>query len=328
MPARTHQSVPQAKPGSPASAPKVLFIAGMTRSGTTLLGNVLNELPGFVGVGEVRSYWRAMREAHLCGCGAAVPDCEFWSEVAGWIERHHGPVPVDRALFLQRAHIRSLPLQLVRLKRAKQSASSPGAEYAQLLAQLYAGIEAVSTADVVVDSSKGPHDAYVISRFTELDLFVIHLVRDPRGVAYSWSRRAWNPDKPTGYFEQQQASEVAIRWVTRNAITEILLARRLGPRYMRVRYEDFVSDPDETIGQISAMCTARKLPLPASGDVISFGPNHSVSGNPSRLATGPVPIRPDHEWTERMSRRPMLAATIGAAPLLRRYGYHLRPRPG
>ena len=314
--------------GSPAAAPKVLYVAGMTRSGTTLLGNLLNELPGFVGVGEVRSYWRARREARLCGCGAAVPECAFWSEVAGWIDRHHGPLPVDRALFLQQAHIRSLPLQLFRLARAPESGSSPAAEYAQLLAQLYAGIGAVSGAEVVVDSSKGPHDAYVISRFTELDLFVIHLVRDPRGVAYSWSRRSWNPDKPAGYFEQRRASEVALRWVARNAITEILLARRLGPRYMRVRYEDLVADPDETIGRIQAACAARKLPLPFSGDVISFGRNHNVSGNPNRLATGPVPIRPDHEWTEQMSRRPMLAATIGAAPLLRRYGYHLRPRPG
>jgi glycine cleavage system H lipoate-binding protein len=89
-----------------------------------------------------------------------------------------------------------------------------------------------------------------------------------------------------------------------------------------------VADPGETIGRIQGACSARKLPLPVSGDVISFGRNHNVSGNPNRLATGPVPIRPDHEWMERMSRRPMLAATIGAAPLLRRYGYHLRPRPG
>lgn len=317
----------QSPTGPPAAAPKVLYIAGMTRSGTTLLGNLLNELPGFVGVGEVRSYWRARHEARLCGCGATVSECSFWSDVAGWIDDHYGPQPVDRALFLQNAHIRSLPLQLVRLTRAPEK-DSPAAEYAQLLSQLYEGIGAVSAAEVVVDSSKGPHDAYVVSRFTDLDLSVIHLVRDPRGVAYSWSRRAPNPDKPAGYFEQRRASEVALRWLTRNAVTEILLARRLGPRYVRVRYEDLVSDPDGTIGRISAAYAARELPLPVSGEVVSFGPNHNVSGNPNRLATGPVPIRPDREWSERMSRRPMLAATIGAAPLLRRYGYHLRPRPG
>src|SRR5436190_23869917 len=164
MPAATHQYALRAEPES-TPAPKVLYIAGMTRSGMTLLGNVLNELPGFVGVGEARAYWPAMREARLCGCGATVPECEFWSEVAGWIERQYGPPAADRALFLQRAHVRSLPLQLLRLILARKSVSSPGAEYARLLAQLYAGVAAVSGADVVVDSSKGPHDAYVISKF-------------------------------------------------------------------------------------------------------------------------------------------------------------------
>jgi hypothetical protein len=327
MPATIHQSLPEAEREPVAAAPKVLYIAGMTRSGTTLLCNLLNEIPGFVGVGELRTYWRAISETRQCGCGAAMAECAFWSEVARWIEGHGGAIDVDRALFLQRTHIRSLPLQLARLGRAKASANSPGAEYAQLLAQLYGGIGAASGADVVVDSSKGPHDAYVISKFTDLDLFVIHLVRDPRGVAYSSARRVRNPDKPTGYMDRHLASETAIRWVTRNALTEILLGRRLGPRYMRVRYEDFVRDPDETVGQISAMCATRRLPLPVSGDVISFSPNHMVAGNPRRRAKGPVRIRPDHEWTERMARRSMLAATIGAAPLLRRYGYQLRPTP-
>ncbi len=325
MPATTSRSVPQVESEALAVAPKVLYVAGMTRSGTTLLDTVLNELPGFVGAGELRSYWRAMREPRMCGCGKVVSDCEFWTEVRAWIERHHGPLPVERAWSLQRAHIRSLPLQLARLARAKGGGPSPGREYAQLMTQLYEGIAGVSGADVVVDSSKGPHDAYVLSKFTELDLWVIHLTRDPRGVAYSWSRRAWNPDKPTGRDEHRQASEVAIRWVTRNGLTEALLSRRLGPRYMRVRYEDFVADPDGTVRRISAACgVPRALPGFSDG-TIAFGPNHSVSGNPSRLATGPVRIRTDDEWTKRMARRPMLAATIGSAPLLRRYGYHLRP---
>jgi len=320
----TDQLEPQAEPGDLAVAPKVLYVAGMTRSGTTLLDKVLNELPGFVGAGEVRSYWRAMREPRMCGCGKVVSECEFWSEVRSWIERRHGPLPVERAWSLQREHVRSMPLRLARLATAN-GGSSPAAEYAQLMARVYEGIAAVSEAEVVVDSSKGPHDAYVLSKFTDLDLFVVHLIRDPRGVAYSWSRGAWNPDKPMDRDEYRRASEVGVRWVTRNALTEALLARRLGARYMRLRYEDFVGDPEGVIARISAMCGADgRLPQLSEG-VISFGPNHSVSGNPTRLTTGPVEIRPDDEWTKRMAHRPMLAATIGASPLLHRYGYPLRP---
>ncbi len=322
----TDQPVPQAEPEGLSAAPKVLYIAGMTRSGTTLLDTLLNELHGFMGAGEVRTYWRAMREPRTCGCGALVSECEFWTQVTAWIERHHGALPVDRALYLQRAHIRSLPLHLARLARARGDEPSPGAEYAQLMELLYRGIAAVSGADVVVDSSKGPHDAYVLSRFTGVDLFVVHLVRDPRGVAYSWSRRAWHPDKPGGEFERMNASEVAIRWSSRNALTEALLARRLGPRYMRARYEDLVSDPQGTIERIAAMCGVRPEGPRISDGEVSLGPNHSVAGNPSRLTKGSVPIRADVAWTERMPRPAALAASLGSAPLLRRYGYRVLPK--
>jgi hypothetical protein len=321
----TDQTVPGSGSEAKAAQPKVLYVAGMTRSGTTILDKVLNELDGFVGAGEVRSYWRAMREPRTCGCGKLVSECEFWSEVRGWIEQRYGPLPVERAWSVQRSHIRSLPLHLARLARADPG-SGPGAEYADVMTHLYEGIAAVAGAQVVVDSSKGPHDAYVLSRFTDLDLFVVHLVRDPRGVAYSWARGAWNPDKPMDRDEHREASEVGVRWVTRNALTEALLARRLGPRYMRVRYEDFVAEPDRTITQISALCGAGRRLEGLSEGVISFGTNHMVSGNPSRLSTGPVKIRTDDEWTKRMETRPMLAATIAAAPLLHRYGYSLRPR--
>jgi hypothetical protein len=326
MATTVHQPQPQADPESLVSPPKVLYIAGMTRSGTTLLSNLLNELPSFVAVGEVRTYWKAMREPRLCGCGATVADCTFWTDVAEWIERHGGPLPVDRARSLLDEHVRSLPLQLARLARASESDYSPAKEYAQLLQRLYEGIGAVGGAEVVVDSSKGPHDAYTISKFTDLDVFVVHLVRDPRAVAYSVSRRVKAPDRPGGYLVQQQAPEVGVRWMARNALSEVLLARRLGPRYMRLRYEDLVDAPAQTIERISAMCTGRKLPLPLSDNVISLGPNHSVAGNPKRHNSGPTRIRSDDEWTKRMARGPMLGATISTVPLLRRYGYPVRAR--
>jgi Sulfotransferase family len=322
----TDQTVPEAEPEGLSDAPKVLYIAGMTRSGTTLLDNLLNELRGFMGAGEVRTYWRAMREPRTCGCGALVSECEFWTQVSEWIERRYCALPVDRALHLQRDHVRSLPLHLARLARAKPGEPSPGAEYAELMELLYRGIAAISGADVVVDSSKGPHDAYVLSRFTGVDLYVVHLVRDPRGVAYSWSRRAWHPDKPGSEFERMNASEVAIRWVSRNALTEGLLARRLGPRYMRTRYEDLVTDPAGTIERIAAMCGARPEGPPITDGEISLGSNHSVSGNPSRLEKGSVPIRADVAWKQKMPGTAALAASLGSAPLLRRYGYPVFPK--
>jgi hypothetical protein len=39
---------------------------------------------------------------------------------------------------------------------------------------------------VVVDSSKRPANALLLAASDDIDLFVVHLVRDPRGVANSW----------------------------------------------------------------------------------------------------------------------------------------------
>jgi hypothetical protein len=297
----------------------------MTRSGTTLMGTVFDAIPGFVDVGEIRSYWRAMRDRTLCGCGARVPECEFWSQVAAWMEERFGPTPIDRALALQ-SHVRSLPLPLLRMVLTRDS-DSAAAAYARLLIQLYAAIGAVSGATAIVDTSKGPHDAYALSKFTALDLSVVHLVRDPRGVAHSWSRRKRAPDSVTGYFEPRGASAVAVRWVARNAFTEALLARRLGPRFMRLRYEDFVADPNTAVRRILEASGGGSYggPPVSSDGAIELTGNHSVSGNPDRLRRGAIQIRLDREWVEQMPTGPRLATTAIAAPLMRRYGYPIRP---
>ena len=61
---------------------KVLSILGPGRSGTTILGNILGEVPGFFAAGEVRFVWqRGLIERRPCGCGMPVPDCSVWSAV-------------------------------------------------------------------------------------------------------------------------------------------------------------------------------------------------------------------------------------------------------
>jgi hypothetical protein len=300
--------------------PKVLYVAGMTRSGTTLIGSVLNALPGFVDVGEIRSYWRAMREGRVCGCGVRVPDCEFWSQVAAWMEERFGPIPLDRALLLQR-RVRSLPSPLLRMATTRNRASGDAAEYARLVAQLYAAIGAISGATVIVDTSKGPHDAYALSKFTGVDLNVVHLVRDPRGVAHSWSRYKRVPDNTTGYFERRSATTVAVRWVARNALTETLLARRLGSHFARLRYEDFVADPNGAVARIARMCGVPVTEAPVRAGAITLSGNHSVSGNPDRLTRGSIQVRLDRGWLDEMPLRSRLATTAVSAPLMLRYGY-------
>lgn len=60
----------------------VLYIGAFGRSGSTILGQVLGRMPGFVNVGEAWQVWqRGLRENERCGCGQPFRSCEFWSAV-------------------------------------------------------------------------------------------------------------------------------------------------------------------------------------------------------------------------------------------------------
>ena len=62
--------------------PRVLYLGGLGRSGTTVLERVLGELPGTCSVGELVHLWRrGVLDDETCGCGEPFSRCPFWSEV-------------------------------------------------------------------------------------------------------------------------------------------------------------------------------------------------------------------------------------------------------
>ena len=63
---------------------RVLFISGFGRSGSTILGQVLDGVPGVVHVGELNFLWdHNVLKNRECGCGLPFSDCPFWQEVMG-----------------------------------------------------------------------------------------------------------------------------------------------------------------------------------------------------------------------------------------------------
>src|ERR1019366_6712916 len=61
--------------------------------------------------------------------------------------------------------------------------------YEDALSRLYSAIREVAGKSVVVDSSREASQALVLARIPSIDLRVLHLVRDSRAVAFSYSRR-------------------------------------------------------------------------------------------------------------------------------------------
>ena len=305
--------------------PKVVYIAGWGRSGSTLLDQILGQAEGWFSCGELNFAWHNFS----CGCGAAVHECDFWGPVLGRVTGRDPARSPDRLIDLRRAHLGASPRELLAIRRARRAGAhgSPHRFYAEVMRDLYSEIADASGARVIVDSSKLATDAYVISTLTDVDLRVVHLVRDPRATAHSWARsRRKDPALQLDMGKLGPAAS-SVYWLRRNAVIEALLRPRLRARYVRVRYEDLVADPRATAEALCAFAGEPGARLPfVDRHKIRLNGNHMVGGNPRRFDSGMTDVRADDEWRRGMARKPRVLASLPALPLSSRYGYSLTGR--
>jgi hypothetical protein len=296
---------------------KVLFILGSARCGSTIVDNVLNEIDGFCSVGEVRFLWERILQNRLCACRQPIRRCEIWSAVLDDSRLSLARRDVEQVVRWQREALR-----LERtwgLVKAEKRLSPAASAYASVLAQLYRSTTKVTGSTIVVDSSKRASDGALLAHLPEISPYYVHLVRDPRAVAYSRRRR--KTDQQGGHMRRSNLLQSAIHWSGMNLAAGAVRLYH-SDRTAWIRYEDFASEPVSTIQAIVELLDveAQSLPFVDATTVVLHG-NHAVSGNPSRFATGRVEIRKDDEWVSRMPLgHQHLTATL-TLPLLRRYGY-------
>jgi len=307
------------------AGPTVVYLAGSGRSGSTLLERTLGELPGFVNVGELIDLFRRVApEGERCGCGQPFAACPFWSGVGtrafgGW-----DPALIDRVRRLQGrvARQRRLP-RLLAPALAGPRFREGVAEYGGLYARLYRAIADQAGARCVVDASKWPVQALALAR-AGVDVRVIHLVRDVRGVAHSLGKQAVSrPHAVAGpdVMWHLGPASAAARWQV--CQSEAGLLRHCGLRVTRLRYEDFVTRPRECT-QAALAALGVSVDLAALGHIgaaaIRLGTSHGLSGNPARFAAGAIALRPDETWRTGLRGRDRAVVTaIGLPHLLRHH---------
>jgi hypothetical protein len=194
--------------------------------------------------------------------------------------------------------------------------------------RLYQALAAVSGAQVIVDSTKSPVYGRLLGLDPALDVRVVHLVRDSRGVAHSWVRLKAGPGRRADV-ESRPTRTVARFWILNNLGAE-LFCRPFPQRYRRLHYEELVRRPRESLGRIVELAGEGPRALPLTDErTLRLGATHSVKGSPVRLQQGAVALRLDDEWRRAMPRADRRLTTALTWPLLLRYGYlgHRDTRP-
>jgi Sulfotransferase family len=303
---------------------KVLFVGAMGRSGSTVLELMLGAFEGFIGVGELRYIWQmGLVENRLCECGEAFAECSFWQEVGaqafdGW------DIDPQRVLEIKSRFERHRALPALWRRETLAQRDSEFAWYIDVLARLYEGIRTISGAVVIVDSSKIPPYLFTLQKIPSIDLRLLHLVRDPRGVVYSWKKRVARPDVVDGpaYMPTFSTSKSVGLWIDYNGMYHI--AGRMGTPRIFLRYEDFIPAPREGMARVLDFLD---VSVPEENLGATGGPSvpirgsHAIGGNPIRFGSREMVLRLDDEWRRELTpavRRGVYAATW---PMARSYGY-------
>jgi UDP-N-acetylglucosamine transferase subunit ALG13 len=309
-------------------APTVLYIGGFGRSGSTLLERLAGELDGVVCLGEVVHLWeRGVGRNELCGCGTPFLQCPFWSAVG---ERAFGSwshAQAEAVLGLRATVDRQRHVPITMWRRVPRSTRMQLARYASAYAAIYSAAAELTGARVVVDSSKHASLAFALSHSTQIDLRVIHMVRDSVAVAHSWAKTVRRPEASEGTASDDELMarfsplRSGLHWTSNNAMMQALGTR--GVPVTRMRYEDLVTSPQLALTHAWADLDLPGSPeLPMTGhNTVKLNPIHSVAGNPMRFRTGELTIRPDDAWRREMpaARRRFVAALT--SPLRAWYGY-------
>ncbi len=315
-------AVPRAAAAGGRAGPvKIVYIAGDGRSGSTLLDRLIGAFPGVFSCGELGNLLQSTSSFdEYCACSARAHECHFWNGVIErWSEAVPGFSPAEyRALQLRYERLRSL----FRPFKGSAFASPRFVRYAEYTRALFTVISELSGAEMIVDSSKNPARALALSRVEGLDLKLLHLVRDVRGVAYSLRIPYRERPKEGPYANVRRRSNLrfAGTWALVNYFCERVRAET-GRPYLFVRYEDYTADPEGVLTKIAALLDVPRIRYDdGAGHLLKQG--HQVAGNEVRMR--PIQkISTDEAWRSYFNSAMQKGLYLLVLPLMRRYRYRL-----
>lgn len=305
---------------------KVLFLGGTGRTGSTLIDRVLGSCPGWLSGGELAFFWRyGILGGGLCSCGNPVQSCPLWSESLRLAEIDQ---PIDPLKMVElRRRFWSIHLPLMAFDSFSRSRLAETREFPEAVSRLYSAALEISGNRILIDSSKDAHYSYLMREGSDLDIYFLHLVRDPRAVGHSWRKKK----SEAGFggradMERRGTLKTSVYYTVSDLAAEVMWKERRD-RYRLLRYEDFVSDPLRACSEISDFVGEDiNLSSVLNGDIFTPSPGHVTWGNPNRFDTSPVRIKPDEAWrSEQQEWRSFLLGLLNA-PVARHYGYRIGKR--
>jgi hypothetical protein len=275
-----------------------VFLTSHAFSGSTLSSFLLGAHPQIATVGMLTGpAYHLDLQTYRCSCGRLFQEDPFWQAVATAVNQLGLPYSLNQYLDTRfdlgsTAVTQRLRTQSLRHNGLEQARDWfmfhfwPGHQKEMLERvrrnELFArAILQVTGKPIFLDTSKDPMRIRYLQLSPNVDLYVIHLVRDVRGVVASILSRKPNTD----------VREATQHWLTAERNIQRHLKAIPPARQIEVRYEDIAGKTLATLNRLYAFLGARPLP-----DLSDFRQaEQHIFGNKMRKQTSSE-VRLDERW--------------------------------
>lgn len=255
---------------------KIVYIAGEGHSGSTLLDIILGSNERVFSAGElINLAQKGIKNGEYCSCGKPVPECDIWQKIINkWNKERI--LNLDEYLRIQHTLITNKKIVTRLITRTARSAKA--LKYIKDRELLYDIIFQYTDSDIIVDSSKSPHNIPIIKK-TKFKIEVIHLVRRFGDVLNSY-KKGYSKNLAKGIEENIKPIKthyVLIIWLLNNVLS-YLYSRNTN--YKLIRYEELVTNPASCLTDLISHDETFVQRLHQRGP---FFPKHLVAGNRIRM---------------------------------------------
>ena len=308
----------------------LVYIASIGRSGSTLLESMLGAHPLLATTGELHLWPHELGQEGVtrCGSGKFVTEDPFWIEMRRRVDPLLQPMPQlnlfrekhNAGRTLRWKHLSDFlihPLDDATMRLVRQYGYN---NYEVFEAFLKLVEENIGTKPHwVVDASKDPYRLLWLHRSGMFNIKVIHLVKDPRGFAYSVTKQ-WidSPDRLRMIKRLYYTARQSAAWVVQNHLFDVIAKNHLSPAdYLLLRYESLASDPEGSFRSVcrfigchydeESVCDFRK------------GSPYSIAGNPMRHRSEGIYL--DEKWKAYLPISGRFVADVVTRASRSRFGY-------
>jgi hypothetical protein len=266
-------------PSDKSEKPKVVYVLGAHRSGSTILGVTLGNCEEIFFAGEVHSWLTRRGIPSFCDERGE----ELWRAVRARMKGAAELFGDETQLYLDRSSA------LYRVNRWPARRRLRGG-YRRINEELYRAIAAETDARHIVDSSHYPLRALELQRMQGIDLYLLFLVRDPQGIVASL-----DPNDPSSGSKSPLTTNLHL-WAT-YLLSLRVFWRQPRDRRLFVRHEQFIADPQLALRQILDFIGS-PAPLP---DLMALDTGSPLQGNRFLRDSGVIALRSKAERPARSS---------------------------